>query len=167
MAIYIPNSQSQSMKTTPILSQINPGKLYKEENKKKPQTTHYEYILTILGLFWSQMNSLLSSHINGYSFLATQNPQYSNNVAFLSTPNPIAMKNRFENLSNLQSFSSVGPYTKHFNLSTFKRELWRSENTKPSTRCIWALFTQKNTYLVLCHTLNKCNKFDLVSLHCK
>jgi hypothetical protein len=77
------------------------GSCTKREKKNNPKTTHCEYILTILGLFWSQINSPQSSHKNGYFFLAKQNPQYPNNVAFLSTPNPIAMKNRFENLSNL------------------------------------------------------------------
>jgi hypothetical protein len=62
------------------------GSCTKRGGGKKPQTTHCRYILTILWLFWSQMNSLQSSHINGRSFLATQNPQYPDNVVFHSTP---------------------------------------------------------------------------------
>ncbi len=93
----------------PQFSQINPGKLYKEGRKKKKlQTTHCEYILTILGLFWSQINSLQSSHKKWILFPSYTEPTVSEQCGISLHPKPHCHEKPIWKPLKSSSFSSVG-----------------------------------------------------------
>ncbi len=129
MAIYIPNSQSQSMKTTPILTKQS-WEVVQRGKKKNPNPNHPLWIylnnlrvVLITDQFPSKLPQkwiLLPSYTE---------PTVSQQCGISLHPKPHSHEKPIWKPLKSSSFSPIGPYTMHFNLSTFDRE-----NTKPSTQ---------------------------------